>query len=136
MNSNTLKSNVLQPQCHLEYVPRRKGRPAYYFDPVTGGQHSAPSRCAIRRLVLPYATARDQLGWEVLLNRSYEPIWCRMVAGGPAVRVLEGYVEHLTCIQHLYSGPTPEAECVAIGRRTLAEWGIEVPANLADWVSK
>ncbi len=136
MDTYSLKSTVPQPQCHLVRVRRRRGQSGYYLDPVTGCRHSTPSAYALRRLVLPYAIARDQLGWELLLNKFYEPMWCRMTAGGPAQRVIPGYVEHISCIQHLYSGPTPEAECVAIGRRTLAEWGIEVPANLNAWVAR
>lgn len=134
MPSDTVIHNVLQPKTHLEHVRKRKGRPGHYIDPVTGEQHATPSRCALRRLLMPYATARDQLGWDLLLNRSMEPIWCRL-SGGPAIRVLPGYVEHFGSVFYLYTGQTPEAECVAIGRAVLESWGIAVPANLSDWVA-
>lgn len=104
-----------------------------YREPVTGEvvAHGTRLAVAVRILLVPYVIAGRADGTEVLLNREYQAIWERK-PGGLAVRSLAKAA--WTGGTFLYNDGTPENEKLARGRHVLADWGIPLPARLADLV--
>lgn len=136
---NTL--SILLPQLEYGAHIEKWYDPTYYCgrnlmryrEPVTGEvvAHGTRLVVAVRILLVPYLIASRADGTEVLLHREYQAIWERK-PGGPAVRSAANAI--WTGGTFLYNDGTPEDEKLARGRRVLADWGIPLPAKLADLV--